>query len=202
MGIRPQPVTDAIRKAMKLPDTRGVLVSEVVDDAPARKAGVRAGDVITAVGGTKTDGVEHFRRMIADMAPGRTVELDIVRDGKPLTKRVRLVEFPEDQASASPVEEEESGNWLGLSVRALTADERDQAGTSGGVVVLSVESGSAAEDAGVRRGDVVLKIGDENVGGLTDYKRIARGLAGSSDPVLLRIRRGDTRLFIAIEPAE
>ena len=200
MGIRPQPVTEAIRKAMGLADTKGVLVSEVVEDAPAAKAGIKAGDVITALNGTRTEGVEQFRQQVAEFAPGAEVSVAIVRDGDRMTKQVRLVEFPEDQADATPAVEEPASAWLGLSVRSMTAAERAQAGVKGGVMVDSVESGSAADEAGIQRDDILLEAGGVRIDGITDFKRIVRSRANDGKPVLFRLERGRDKLFIAVEP--
>jgi len=202
MGIRPQPVTDAIRKAMDLPDTKGVLVSEVVENAPAEKAGIKPGDIITALNGTKTEGVEQFRQQVAEFAPGAEVSVTIVRDGSRMTKQVKLVEFPEDQANAGPAVEQPASAWLGLSVRSLTAAERAQAAVKGGVIVDDVESGSAADAAGLQRGDVLLQAGNVTIEGMADYNRVARARNPGGKPVLFRIKRGQDRLFVAVEPGE
>jgi serine protease Do len=203
MGIRPQQVTDALRKAMNLPDNKGVLVADVVDGQPADKAGLKSRDVILAVNGVKTEGVEQFRNLVAEFAPGTTVSVDIVRDGEKMTKRVKLVEFPEDRAQAeSPGIEEEPAAWLGLSVRSLSADERRQVKVSGGVLVEDVESGSVAGEAGIQRGDVILELGKTKIERLSDYNQAVRALKGSTKPVLFRIRRGDAMLYIAVEAGE
>jgi serine protease Do len=204
MGIRPQEVTDAIRKAMNLDDTKGVLVSEVVDGTPADRAGLKAGDVIVKVEDTKTDGVEQFRRQVAAYMPGQAIAVVVVRDGKRLNKTVKLVEFPEDepQAQARPGDEED-GTWLGLSVRNLTDEERAELKLeSGGVLVTSVESGSAADEAGLQRGDVILQVAGEPVSGATAFGRAVREQRKSDKPILLRVRRGSSTLFIAVEPTE
>jgi serine protease Do len=187
---------------MNLPDTKGVLVSEVVADAPAEKAGIEDGDVITAVNGQRTEGVEQFRQQVADFAPGTTISVALVRDGDGLTRRVKLTEFPVEQAEASAPVEDQAAKWLGLSVRALTGDERDRANVRSGVVVSAIQVGSAAAEAGIERGDIILEAGSEKISGMADYSRIARAYSRSGDPVLLRIMRGSNKLFIAVEPTE
>jgi serine protease Do len=202
MGIKPQPVTDAIRKAMGLEDSKGVLVADVIDGQPADKAGIRSGDVIVAVNGEKTEGVEQFRKQVADFAPGSSVSVGIVRDGERTTKRVTLVPFPEDEQQAAAPSEEKPAAWLGITVRSLTADERTEAKVSGGVLVEDVDSGSAAAEAGIQRGDVVLEVGKVRIGGIGDYNRAMRQFKGSSKAVLFRINRGGNVLYIAVEPGE
>jgi len=202
MGVRPQPVTEAIRKAMGLEDNKGVLVADVVDGQPADKAGIKSGDVIVSVNGEKTDGVEQFRKQIADFAPGARVEVGVVRDGERMTKHVTLVSFPEDEQQAAASEEEQPAAWLGLTVRSLTGAERTAAKVSGGVMVEEVESGSAAAEAGIERGDVVLEVGKIKVSGTADYNRAMRQFRGGSKAILFRINRGGSVLYIAVEPGE
>jgi len=201
LGIRPQPVTEAIREAMGLKTTGGVLVSEVLEDMPAEKAGLKAGDVIVQVNGKKTEDLEQFRRDMADIAPGTTVELTVIRDGKRLTKRAKLTEFPDDEQASAPSEPEETG-WLGLSVRSLTAEDRQRTGEESGVMVQSVESGSAAADAGIQRGDVVVEVGDTGISGVSDFERAVKAASKGGRPVLFRVARGGSRFFVAVEPSE
>jgi len=203
MGIRPQAVDERLMKAMGLTGTRGVLVAEVVDGAPAERAGLLAGDVITVVNGVKTEGVEQFRMQVAEFAPGTNVNVELVREGQRLTKTVRLTEFPDDQASAPSVEDDEQTRaWLGLSVRNLTAQERDQARVQGGVLVEAVEPGSAAAEAGVRRSDIVIEAGGEKIASAADFGRISRKEANRKKAVLLRVKRGGSTMFIAVDPTD
>jgi serine protease Do len=196
LGIRPQPVTEAIRAAMGLASTAGVLVSEVVKDQPAEKAGLAAGDVLVEVGGRPVRDLEHFRRMVAEYAPGTDVELKLVRAGKELKKRVRLVEFPEDEASA-PAPAPEPEKWFGMSVRAATAAGT---GTAAGVVVEAVQPGSAAADAGIQVGDVILELGGRPTPGPAEFEAAARRQSSEERAVLVRVQRGTGRLFVALEP--
>ncbi len=191
LGIRPQPVDEALRDALGLEDTRGVLVSEVLADMPAEQAGVEDGDVIVRVDDVEIEDLEQFRRLVAAYAPNTTVRLTLVRDGRRLTKRVTLIEFPEDEQVSARVPEEPE-EWLGLSV--ATHD-------GGGVVVSSVAAGSAAADAGIERGDVILEIGDREVGGLADYNRAAEEVGTGDDPVLVRIMRGSSKIYVAVDPS-
>jgi len=202
MGVRPQPVTEGIRKAMGLEDSKGVLVADVVAGQPADKAGIKSGDVIVAVNGEKTDGVEQFRKQVAGFAPGSSISVGIVRDGERMTKRIALATFPESEQQASTPEEAQSAAWLGITVRSLTADERAQAKVSGGVVVENVESGSAAGDAGIESGDIALEVGKIRINGMTDYNRAVRQFKSSKNAVLFRVNRGGAVLYIAIEPGD
>jgi len=202
MGIRPQPVTDAIRRAMGLEDSKGVLVADVVDGQPADKAGIKSGDVIVSVNGVKTDGVEQFRKQVAGFAPGSSIAVGIVRDGEQRTKRLTLTTFPTNEQQGSAQEGEQPSAWLGITARSLTADERAETKVSGGVVVQDVESGSAADDAGIEAGDIILEVGRTRINGMDDYRSAVRRFKGSTNAVLFRINRGGAVLFVAVEPGE
>jgi len=202
MGIRPQPVTEAIRRAMALEDSKGVLVAEVISGQPADKAGIESGDVITSVNGVKVDGVEQFRRRVAEFSPGSKITVEIVRDGERLSKGLTLATLPVDGQQAPSQEEEQPSVWLGISVRSLTQDERAQAKVSGGVIVEDVESGSAADEAGIQAADIVLEVGKTRIGGMDDYSRAVRQFRGSNRAVLFRVNRGGSVLYIAVEPGD
>jgi len=202
LGIAPQAVTEAIRQALKLEDTKGVLVSQVLDKTPAAAAEINAGDVIVAVNGVKTEGVEKFRQQIASYRPGSKVTLTLVREGKRLTKTVTLAEYPEEQQAGIPSEEEKRTPWLGLAVRDLTATEKQQADVDHGVIIERVESGSAAEEAGLEPNDIILKVGANRVENEAAFNRIARELARTKEPVLFYVKRGQQLIFIAVEPTD
>jgi serine protease Do len=186
---------------MGLEDSKGVLVADVIAEQPADKAGIKSGDVIVSVNGVKTDGVEQFRMQIAGFAPGSSISVGIVRDSEHMTKRVTLTTFPANEQQGSTQEEEQPAAWLGITARSLTADERAQAKVSGGVLVDNVESGSAADDAGIQSGDIILEVGKIRIGGMSDYNRAVQQFKNSTNAILFRISRGGSVLFIAVEPS-
>ncbi len=201
LGIRPQPITESIRKALGLESTKGVLIGEVLKDMPAKKAGLKDGDVILKVNDIEIEEVAQFRRVVAVFAPGTTIRLTVVRDNKRFIKKVKLAEFPEEEQAGAP-EREEPEKWLGVSVRNLTGDERKEAGIEGGVLVESVEHGSAAGDAGIQRGDIILEIGDTKIDDLGDFNKAAQDLTKAKKAVLFRLKRGSVKMFVAVEPEE
>lgn len=198
LGIRPQPVTEAIREAMNLESTSGVLVSEVVKNQPAEKAGLEAGDVIVEVDGKPVRDVEHFRRMVAERAPGSMVEFRLIRGGREQRKRVRLADFPEDEVSSLPSVPIPESRFFGMTVRQASAAER--AGGTVGVVVESVQPGSPAAEAGLQPGDLVLELGGRPTPGVREFEAAARQQVSSGRAVLVRVERGGRSLFLALEP--
>jgi serine protease Do len=198
LGIRPQEITESIRKAKKLDHPGGVLIAEVLENTPAQKSGLKAGDIIVELEGDRIETVEQFRRRVADFAPGATIGMRLWRDGKTIKESAKLAEFPEDEPVAVG-NDEERGSWVGLEVRSLTDDEKEEAGVSGGVVVANVEPGKAAEEADIRRGDIILEVGDSSVQGLDDFNRAIQKLVKKREPTLLRLLRGSVMMYVAVE---
>ncbi|NPV13474.1 Do family serine endopeptidase [candidate division WOR-3 bacterium] len=200
LGVRPQVINEKIRQALKLDDTTGVLISEVVANTPAEKAGLKPGDVIVAINGESFAGVEGFRKLIAEFKPGTEVVLTVIRNGKRMTKRAVLTEFPEERAENIPTDVEKGKGWLGIKVSELSSDEKKAADVSDGVKVIGVERGSPADKAGIEVGDLILKVGDETIKGVDEFYRLTEKLSGAKEPLLLYIKRGSQPMFVAVEP--
>ncbi len=200
LGIRPQEVTEKIREALKLKEGTGVLVSEVLANTPAEKAGLQVGDVIVEVDGEPVKGVEEFRNRIAGMKPQTEVELKIVREGRTIAKRVVLAEFPEESRAQVPGSEDKRKGWLGVEVADLGAEEQVKANVSGGVKVLRVATGSPADQAGIQVGDIILKVGNKNIKNKADFQESASRFAEAKEPLLIYLKRNGVPMFVAIEP--
>jgi len=148
LGVAIQPVTEDLAEGFGLKEAKGALVAEVTADAPAAKAGLAAGDIIVAVDDTAIEDVRDLTRYVADKAPESEIAIALLRDGEPVTQKVRLGEMPDNRevAVASDSEAKE-GPRLGITLR----DGQD------GPVVAAVEDGSEAAAKGMRPGDVILK---------------------------------------------
>ena len=201
LGVRPQEITRELAEASDLGDTKGVIISSVEPDTPADKAGIEPGDVITDFDGVSVTSVAQFRRAVAGVTPGDEVKVRIVRDGsaKVLTA---VLEERRDTFAAEEPEEEDERRWFGLEVVGLddpmiadidiVADE--------GVLVIDVESGSPADDAGVVAGDVILRVGDRSVEDLDDYRDVLGDLEGREKAIAVMVQRGEYTHFVAIKP--
>ena len=179
--------------ALKLKEESGVEVTMVDGDAPAGQAGIREGDVILQFNGKAVESEEQLRRLIRETPPGRTVTLGISRDGNPLKISVQLAEhskivtevFPRVQLTPRmdlselpnrmdiPVFALYS-NALGMQTENLTRQLGEFFGVKDGegLLVRSVEKGSAAEKAGIKAGDVIVRVGDEKLSDRSDLARI------------------------------
>jgi len=192
--------------------TRGVLIDEVTDEkGPGARAGLQAGDVVTKFNGQPVSRSIDLQRMVGDAAVGSTITLTVIRNGQTQDLRATLAELKDGAPSASrpdaaPAPEEKvAPSALGLSLRALTPPLAQQfrmkAGTRG-VVVVGVQDGSPAANAGLRRGDVIESVGQTPVASPTDYQSavnrlLARQQAGDKT-VALRVNRAGQKTFVFV----
>ena len=198
IGVTIQPVTSDIASSLGLAQVRGALVNSVEAGSPADKAGVRRGDVITAVNGESIGTYNDLRNEVSQLQPGTATKLSIVRDGKEQTVNLTVAELkpatdePEGrQGSANPT-------GFGMTVEPLTRDQARELGTSvtSGVVVVDVQSGGRAADAGLRPGDVIVEVDRKPV---NDAGSLSAALKNGSRPALLLVHRGEASFFATLE---
>jgi len=197
LGVMIQRVTPELAKSFGLPETRGALVSSVVDGAPAMRGGVKPGDVIVEYDGRKIARSDELPRVVAETPVGREVALGVVRDGKPLSLKVTIAKLvePEErqaaQAGASPS--------LGLAVQTLTPGLAQELALPepSGVLVRGVQDGSPAANAGVEPGDVIKEI-DRRPVKSADELRKAMAAHRPGAPVLLLVRRKGGSLYLTV----
>jgi serine protease Do len=206
LGIMTQDITPEIKQANNLPSTAGVLVAQVDTNTPSTEAGIKVGDVITSFDGQNVINSQHFRFLIAATRPGMESTLGIWRGGRTMTIKVRLGDRSKflEQASKEkpkPAEEKRSRAW-GLTVDTFTKDMADQLGVSfvPGVIITDIVAGSAGDNSGLSTGDIILKIGGQDVTTADQYNALARKLEKSSTPTSFYIRRGGVNMFVAVGP--
>ncbi|MFB3146743.1 MAG: Do family serine endopeptidase [Nitrospirales bacterium] len=211
MGIAIQEMSPALAQSFQLPDIHqgGVLISEVHENGPSAKSGLKRGDVILEYRGEKLKDVNHLRHIVARTRVGDGVEVKVLRDGVEKTLTVHVGERPSDDilarsgGSTPPHKVDKLDNVLaGLTVEALTAELKKQftlPEETAGVVVKDVQAGSAAVEAGLQQGDVIQEINRDVITSLADYQNIASKIEKESLVVLLLSRRGNN-LFVAVNP--
>ncbi len=210
LGVQVGDLTPDLAQAFGLAvGTKGALVQNVVPRGPAAKAGVQPGDLVVALNGKPVESAGQLTRSIALVPPGEQVKLDVLRKGgekKQLAFKVAQRPEDEGQAAAGGKDEEGGGGEqankspkLGVSLAPMTPQIARQLGVPAeeGVVVADVVEGGPAQRAGIRQGDVVLEVNRQPAKKVED---VAAALAKlkEGDMALLRIRRGDSALFIAV----
>jgi serine protease Do len=193
-------------KAFNMPNGRGVAVAQVESDSPAAKAGLKVGDVITAINGNVVEDVNEFRLEVAAFAPGTTVHLKINRSGQTLDLPVTLSEYNMEAAQNSggqPVVPEggEKGALQGVSVQAITSDVRQELqlpGNASGVVITDVDPSSRAAQAGLEQGMVITQVNHKPVTTVADFNAAIRAGA-SRETTLLLVRIGAATQFVVVQ---
>jgi S1-C subfamily serine protease len=216
LGVDIRDITPERASALKLKEERGVEVTMVDQDAPAGKAGLREHDVITEFNSTAVESEEQLRRLIRETPPGRTVAIGISRDGAPMKLSVQLADHSKVVAQAWPrvdmqsIEIPDSHNRmeipniqiqtyssaLGAQTESLTRQLGEYFGVKDGegILVRSVEKGSAAEKAGLKAGDVIVKADNEKLNDRSDLSHILRNhrSGGKLNLVVMRDKKEQT----------
>jgi serine protease Do len=203
LGVQVQPVTAGIAESLGMKDATGALVDEARPDTPAAKAGIQAGDVITAVNGNAVKDSRSLAREISVMAPNSSVKLDILRKGEPQSINVTLAAMPnhpERQANAGESDNDNSAvpgtPHLGLSV--APASEVAGAGQKG-VVITGVDPDGPGAEHGLKSGDVILDVAGNSVSSVGDLRKaLSQAKSDGKHDVLMRVKTADNTHFIAM----
>ena len=205
LGVFTQPLGDDFAEYWNLPKSGGVIVSSVVPGAPAEAAGLQPGDVITSFNDVpiraKLDReVLGFTKLIRDAGAGKTVTLKWLRNGKPMDGKVLLVARPKSSRDAGQYKDE----LFGLTVREITQDLRIMSNLPEdvrGVIVWAVKSGSVAEIAGMRRGLIIMSLGDYQITSIDDFKAAIEKLSAARPKEIPAFcRAGSATGFFRLEP--
>jgi serine protease Do len=177
----------------------GALVAEAQADTPAAKAGIQAGDVITAVNGNAIKDSRTLAREISGMAPGSSAKLDIQRNGEAKSITVTLATMPnqpERQAKAGDNGMMAGTPRLGLSV--APASEVAGAGNKG-VVITAVDPEGPAAERGLKSGDIILDVAGKSVGNVAELRSaLSEAKSGGKKDVLMRIKTAESTHFVAV----
>jgi serine protease Do len=211
LGVQIQPVTDDIASSLSLGSATGALVAQVEPNSSAQKAGVQSGDIIKTVDGKDIPTVRDLTRTIASFTPGASVKLGLLRDGKDMTVNAKLGDYAnmtkqakaDDEDSNKGQDGKVSPGSFGFSLAPLSPEARQQLGIKDaikGALIASVESGSAAEDQGLRAGDIIQQVGHESVDSPKDAANKLKEAKASKKPVLMKVYREGSTRFVAISP--
>lgn len=201
LGVTIQSIDRDLAQSFGLDRPTGALIADVRPDSPAEAAGLESGDVILSYDGRRIADSSSLPPMVGQTRPGAEVDVQIIRDGERRTITVKVGELerddpsPRDERSAEP--DEEAGAALNLAVRELTQSERADLGIGErGLLVQRVSAGPAAQ-AGIRPGDILLRIGRRELGSVDDLREALHEVP-RGEPVAMQIRRGDGTLFVSL----
>jgi serine protease Do len=198
IGVTIQPVTSDIARSLGLEQVRGALVNAVQPGSPAEKAGVHRGDVITAVNGETVKDGNVLKNEVAQLPPGSTVKLTVVRGSKEQTVNVTLAEREKASADRGDSGAGADHTGFGMAVEPLTRDRAKEVGVTAtsGVIVTDVRPGGRAAGAGIRPGDVISEVDGKPV---TTSDALRAALKDGSRPALLLVHRGATTAFVTLD---
>ena len=199
LGVQIQRIGAAEAEAIGLERISGALVADVQSGSAAEKAGVKVGDVILSYNGTPIDDSAQLPPLVGSTAPGARATLELWRDGKMLSLPVTIAELVEDGAAPTVASRPEAASnaALGLSVRDLSQDEREQLELEAEGVLIERVTGTEARRAGLQPGDIVLRVGRSVVKTAAEFEAIAKQVPKNGSTMLL-VRRGDATLFVAL----
>jgi serine protease Do len=163
LGVNIQDITPEMAKSLKLDKSvKGVIIADIVPSGPADKGGIEQGDIIIRFDGERIETVARLRNRVAATDPGRTVKIGLIRNRKEIELSVRIGELEKEEQDTA----EKSGSViLGLSVEKVDSETAARLGfrKATGVIITGVGRGSAAEGAGLAKGDIILRVGNTPV---------------------------------------
>lgn len=197
LGVVIQRVTPEIAESLGLDKARGALVAEVSKDGPASRAGIKVGDVIVEFDGKEIRESNDLPLIVARTGVDKTVRVKVLREKREVVLSATIGELKEEEVIASA---KEKGNF-GLTVQKVTPQIAESMGLERveGVVITAVQPGSPADEAGLRRGDIILEIDRKPVHDLQEYRKAISESKGGRG-ILFLVRRGENTLFLALKP--
>ncbi|WDT75674.1 MAG: DegQ family serine endoprotease [Candidatus Manganitrophus sp.] len=205
LGVSIQEVTQQLAKEFGLKESKGALVSDVLPNSPAEKAGFHRGDVVVQFNGQVVENSTQLRNLVAKTGVGTKAKVRVVRDKKEKELEVTIEEQPKDIAGSGDVEpdpEATSTALAGIEVRNLTPEVARQLGLNRndkGVVITRVDPGSVADEVGLQRGDLIMEVNRKPVRDTDNYDELISKI-GKDEAVLLLINRQGRTMFVTIAP--
>jgi len=195
LGVQIQPVTRDIADSLGVEATNGALVADPQDDGPAEKAGILAGDIITAVNGKAIKGPRELARIIAGYDPGASIDVTLLREGKEKVISLELGTLGSVEARR-PNRDEDMHEPASLAALGFAIGPNDG---GGGVLVTDVDANSEAGEKGIRAGDVIVSVGGESVDSVKSVEsRIAAARKDGRKAVLLQVENDRGTRFVAL----
>lgn len=196
LGVVMQDVDKALAESLELGKSQGALINAVEPDGPADDAGIVPGDVIVRFNGQPIIDSGDLPHVVGAIVPGKKVKVEVYREGKRKTITVKVGALDKDGASVA--DRSNGADRLGLAVEKLADQERQQLRLRGGIVVVEVSPGSAAANAGLRAGDIIVQLGYSRIDDLDEYQQVIAELPKDT-PIAIRFYRQGRAIFRTIQ---
>jgi serine protease Do len=203
LGVGLNDVTPDNAKFFKLNGTTGALIAQVTPNSPASRAGLKEGDVVTAVNGQQVQTAGDLQVAVSEVAPGTKIQLEVQRNGQPDKVDLTVGEYHHDDEVAASASDESGHARLGISIADLTPDIRQQLNLPSdvqGVAVAQVQPASPAEDAGLAGGNVILELNRQPVKSAEQFRDQVKQLPAGMDLLLLVWANGGSS-YRVVHPA-
>lgn len=204
LGVTIQSVDADLASSLNLPAARGAIVTSVATGGPAEKAGIKRGDVITAVNKQPVVDNNSLRNLVASMPPGSTAEVTTLRNGRDQNFQVALAELPDRQRPESEEDTSSTGptgnEKFGLTVQPLTAETASRYGLDAddqGLIVTRVDPNGSAANAGIRQGDLIQEVNRQPVKTVTEFSAAIR--QSGARPALVLVKRRNNVIYLTLK---
>jgi serine protease Do len=194
LGVMIQKITPDLAESFNLDRTEGALVGDVIPDSPAEKAGIKRGDVIIKFDKEEVRAMESLPKIVGSTTPGKTVKVEIIRDGKKKVLDVTIAVLKDEEVKVAALDP------IGIQVQDITPDIAQSLNLEGveGVLVSDVTPGEPGGESGLKRGDIISEVNRNKVKNTDEYNRIASKLK-HGDTALMLVKRGGTTIYIAVK---
>ena len=203
IGVSIQSLTPELARSFGLKEPSGALVSSVNRGEPAEAGGLKAGDIIVSFDGKKISVLNDLPRTVAATTPGKSVQVVVIRDDKRKTLTVKVgTKREEGEIIEAKGPEGKGAGRVGLRVETVTSEMASRLGldNTAGVIISQVAPDSPAEEAGLKRGDVIREINRRPVAGVKDYKRAVSSAKGAE--LLFLIQRRGSTIYVVVKPGK
>jgi serine protease Do len=200
LGVSIQDITPELAEYFGLKKATGALISDLVPDSPAEKAGLRQKDIVVAFNGKPVQDATILKNLVAAAVPGSTASVTVIREKDKKQLKVILGELPAE-VTQEIAEAPDTENFYGAHLRNLTPELRSELAipdTVKGVLVTDIEAGSQAEDA-LQQKDVIIQVNRKNISDLRSLQNIRKNFKDDRDILLLVYRDGGS-LFLTLSP--
>ncbi|WP_336720166.1 Do family serine endopeptidase [Acinetobacter soli] len=195
LGVMLQDIDRNLADAYNLPKPEGSLINQVTPGSPAAKVGLKAGDIIMKYNGNPISRTSELLNYLNRTMPKQVIQLEILRDGKPMNVSATLTTAPDDTPATSEKAAAQNGPVLGMAIRNLTTDEQARLDISGGIFVQDVTRGGLASRSNLMPGDVIVQINSTRINNTSEFARAVAALPKNSVARVSLIRQGQRAML-------